>query len=381
VLGRLLDDAPEVLLLVDGAGETILGARGAVQDLLERTPASLAGQPLAILRPRQPPPRVIPLGPSLLEQPGQWAEVSVAGPDGAFRICAVWVAPRLEGGRGPILLRLADVTERFMLQRSLEEVQRQARALENDRNRERQANLELRRAGSLSIFAAGLSHELNNPLSAALANFSAAQSICRDVADTPGPELVEEMHQLMRDAALSLRRMEALVRRLRELEYAPRIQEMDAAEWLRQHADSDSFHLDAPQRLPVKSDPILLERLLNPLLDNARLASNGAPGIRVSLQAAGEEFRLSVADRGPGIPPDLAERVFDPFFTTRPPGQGLGMGLFLARHAAQQLGGNLSLEPRDGGGCVAVARLPMDSTPFGNKAGPAQYESFRTSSR
>lgn len=378
----LLDCSPEVILLVDPVRLVILGARGPTEPMLGRPAAELAGLPFQALRPALLPTHIAPLGPIHLSQPGQWSELAVAGPQQLARICSVWIAPLGAPGRDPVLVRLADVTERFELEQQLRQTQQRAQQRSTERARERLARQERRRADLLYIFAAGLSHELNNPLAAALANFVAAQDICRESAERPSPENAAEMHELMRDSQAALRRLEAVVKKLRQLEYTPRVQALDVAAWLRQLPDLAGVEIAAPPALPAHSDPILLERILVPLLDNARRALNGRPGIHLILENANDGFCIRVEDNGPGIAADLAERVFDPFFTTRPPGQGLGLGLFFARHAAEQLGGELTLTPRPGGSCVFTASLPRDSSAFANQTkAQSPYESLRTTSR
>jgi signal transduction histidine kinase len=81
----------------------------------------------------------------------------------------------------------------------------------------------------------------------------------------------------------------------------------------------------------------------------------------VHVSTAGNQARIEIDDSGDGIAPELAEQVFDPFFTTRPPGGGLGLGLFMARRAASLLGGELNHEPNPKGkGTRFVATMPHE---------------------
>ncbi|MEL7641177.1 MAG: ATP-binding protein [Solidesulfovibrio sp.] len=112
---------------------------------------------------------------------------------------------------------------------------------------------------------------------------------------------------------------------------------------------------------PVRLDAALVEELLTELLANALEAASGpaAPGgVTVRCHRLGAGLCLEVADKGPGLAEDIRPFVFDPFFTTK--AVGVGMGLPIARRAAEELGGSLTLEPRPGGGCLAVARLGDD---------------------
>ena len=106
---------------------------------------------------------------------------------------------------------------------------------------------------------------------------------------------------------------------------------------------------------------------LRGLVDNARQASPaGAP---VTLRVAAEGDRgahrlvFEIADRGAGISPDLLARVGEPFFTTKPAGQGMGLGIFLARAIVERLGGELSIRSTPGAGTTATLWLPVAGAP------------------
>jgi signal transduction histidine kinase len=127
--------------------------------------------------------------------------------------------------------------------------------------------------------------------------------------------------------------------------------------------------LDPPQDattepLIVMGDERLLRRAVRNLLENARRYGGGSVALsllpRTTPEGPRVEFR--VADRGPGVPADMRERIFEPFF--RLPGHaeregGVGLGLALVRQIAQRHGGHVQVEPRDGGGSVFVLTLPI----------------------
>jgi two-component system, sensor histidine kinase RegB len=103
---------------------------------------------------------------------------------------------------------------------------------------------------------------------------------------------------------------------------------------------------------------------LRGLVDNARQAS--PPGAPVSLRVAADDDRrrlvFEIADRGAGIAPELLARVGEPFFTTKPTGQGMGLGIFLARAIVERLGGELSIRSAPGAGTTATLWLPVAGT-------------------
>ena len=120
----------------------------------------------------------------------------------------------------------------------------------------------------------------------------------------------------------------------------------------------------APDELSVHTDPGMVRQILTNLVGNAvKFSERG--GIAVRLDRAGGEVCLEVADTGPGIPPELHDRVFEPFFqvdpsTTRRAG-GVGLGLALSREFARLLGGDLTLRSTAGEGSTFTLRLPADA--------------------
>ena len=99
----------------------------------------------------------------------------------------------------------------------------------------------------------------------------------------------------------------------------------------------------------------------------AKTYSRAPVRVRVATQGtAGEGARrlvFEIADRGAGIPPELVARVGEPFFTTKPAGQGMGLGVFLARAIVERLGGGFSIHSVPGAGTTATLWLPVMGRP------------------
>jgi signal transduction histidine kinase len=112
------------------------------------------------------------------------------------------------------------------------------------------------------------------------------------------------------------------------------------------------------RRPTISGDRQLLERALRNLLHNAVAASRetGARRVQVTVATGPHGVELTIADRGPGIPPELAERLFQPFSTGRP--DGVGLGLSLTHRILTLHGASLSLEPRSGGGTSVRVMFP-----------------------
>jgi signal transduction histidine kinase len=105
----------------------------------------------------------------------------------------------------------------------------------------------------------------------------------------------------------------------------------------------------------VLADPGQLRQVLLNLVRNAIEASSAGERVRLAWDAQGPTVAVTVEDEGPGIPFDQRERVFEPFYTTKP--DGAGLGLSIVRHLAEQNGGRVSIERSHGGGCRFAVRL------------------------
>ncbi|WP_406399118.1 DUF4118 domain-containing protein [Streptomyces sp. NBC_00879] len=121
-----------------------------------------------------------------------------------------------------------------------------------------------------------------------------------------------------------------------------------------------SVELDIPETLPmVAVDRGLLERAVANLVENAVKYSPDAMPVTVAASALGDRVEVRVADRGPGVPDDAKERIFEPFqrYGDAPRGAGVGLGLAVARGFVESMGGTLTAEDTPGGGMTMVLTL------------------------
>jgi signal transduction histidine kinase len=123
-----------------------------------------------------------------------------------------------------------------------------------------------------------------------------------------------------------------------------------------------TFELRAPTNVLVEADPERLRQVLLNLLDNAvKYAPDGGP-IEVEVHEHEGTVAIEVADRGIGIPPDAQSRVFEKFYRVDPDMRlgvgGSGLGLYISRELVREMGGELGVRPRSGGGSVFSVELP-----------------------
>ncbi len=237
------------------------------------------------------------------------------------------------------------------------------------------------RLNAMGELAAGIAHELNQPLTAVVANTAAAQRLLAD----EGVEALPQARGAMTQAAQQARRAGDVLARLRRLvepsggsagaQAVPLAALLEAALDLRQPeleraAVRASSRCDPPD-LRVAADPVALEQIVHNLIGNAAQALQQVPAAerRLELVAAAEGARgvLMVRDSGPGIAPEVVSRLFEPFFTTRE--GGLGLGLSLCETLAGDMGGRLSGGNATGGrGAVFRLELPRAGVAEGSDA-------------
>ena len=208
----------------------------------------------------------------------------------------------------------------------------------------------------------GIAHDFNNILGAMLGNLTLIEPAVRSDAD-----LHERWRRAMGAADRAARQVERLLAFSRRQRLAPEIVDVNAlVSGMLDLLESSLGHgVDlttelAPELPVVRVDPGQLENTLINLVINARDAMQGEGRISITTAYPGADaVEITVADTGCGIPPDLLDRVCEPFFTTKPSGKGSGLGLSMVYGFVRQSGGELRIESEPGRGTRVHITLPV----------------------
>jgi signal transduction histidine kinase len=243
------------------------------------------------------------------------------------------------------------------------------RQLAEVHSRQRMAELaRVVRFATAGELTASIAHEINQPLGAILTNAETADAIL----NSPSPD-ISELKDIVKDILQDDRRAGEVIRRMRSLlKKAPfEVKNVDLNDLVRETvgflstlAIGRKFELIsmiAPDALPIVGDPIQLQQVLLNLVVNGVDAMKDTPSddrtITVRTSRVENFAQLSVSDRGPGIPEDKLKEVFEPFFTSK--AEGMGMGLSIARTIIEAHNGLIWAKNRDHGGATLRIRLPL----------------------
>ncbi len=230
------------------------------------------------------------------------------------------------------------------------------------------------RLAEIGRIASGIAHEINNPL--AIIN-EVAGWIKAVVTDAEG--LNEEDREELETAA---KQIEEQTKRCRTITHqllgfvrdsTPEATELEVHELIRQTIDflkpelkykdiEIIYHFES-QSIRVRSDPKMLEQVFVNLLTNAIHAvqekKDTKGRIEISTSVRDNNYEISIKDNGIGISEEHKKKIFNLFFTTKPPGKGTGLGLAICQNIIKKLGGNISVESQLGVGTTFTIRMPL----------------------
>jgi C4-dicarboxylate-specific signal transduction histidine kinase len=242
--------------------------------------------------------------------------------------------------------------------------------------------LHAERLASLGRVAQGVAHELNTPLATirtlaadmreAIRSLGGDEALQSDLAESAAlirdetERLGRITHALLTGGTLPPLRLDLaapllpIVERARSLVFAG------------VRVGGPELHIgDSLHEMLVAVDPDRLLQVLVNLLQNAVDANRevGGRSVWISAEQVDSLVEIVVEDEGSGLQPEMQGRLFEPFATTKPPGEGTGLGLYASYMLVQTLGGDLTIENRDPCGVIARVRLPAGTSSLAKKAG------------
>jgi len=222
---------------------------------------------------------------------------------------------------------------------------------------------------AIGKLAAGVAHEVNNPLAIIDATAGWMGDVLRKEDTVNNPNL-KECEDCVRKIERQVERCRSVVHRL--LGFARRMnptREMTDVNGVlsetigflmhEAHQRDISIHTDYDPKLPrITTDPAQLQQVFLNIVNNAIDAIGKKGEINIRTSHSRNELRIEIGDDGPGIPKEILEKIFDPFFTTKDLGSGTGLGLSISHGIISQLGGTISAMSNDGGGAIFCISLP-----------------------
>ena len=238
----------------------------------------------------------------------------------------------------------------------------------SERDEAQQRALQSARLASIGEMAAGIGHEINNPLN----NILSLTKLMGRETDRPD-RLARDIEAVREEALRASETVRGILNFARQV--PPDFHPLEVEGWLaestrlvaeRARAAGVGIGVEAAPGLWVRGDRHLLQQALANLVDNAVAASPAGGAVEVTATGEGEdEVVVTVTDQGAGIEPERLDRVFDPFFTTKAVGEGSGLGLSVTLGIVEHHGGALEIRNNDAGGVTATIRLPRAESDHG----------------
>ena len=258
--------------------------------------------------------------------------------------------------------------------------------------------LQSEKLASIGQLAAGVAHEINNPISFVFSNFGTLQTYITDllrvlasyeqaerfIADADSLRriaslreqvdldfVVSDVRILMVESREGIERVRKIVADLKDFS---RVDSHQDWQWTNLHAGIDSTLNIVNNELKYKADvvkeygdipdveclPSQINQVIMNIVVNGAQAIQGPRGrITIRTGTDGDHVWIEIADTGCGIPPAIRSRIFDPFFTTKPIGTGTGLGLSLSYGIIQKHGGRIEVDSEEGVGTTFRIHLPV----------------------
>lgn len=219
------------------------------------------------------------------------------------------------------------------------------------------------RLASIVTLAAGAAHELGTPL--ATIAIASRELENRSLKLLKDPNVAEEARLIRTEVQRCSRILQQMSARGGEPvgESPTKVKVADFMEGLRSEFPPSERNvlqiLVAEEELEVTLPASATKQVLTALIKNAVDSSSDGQPISITAEIADPRVLFTVVDSGLGMSPETLNRLGEPFFTTKAPGKGMGLGIFLARVFTERLGGNLAFESEKGRGTKAILELPL----------------------
>jgi nitrogen fixation/metabolism regulation signal transduction histidine kinase len=228
--------------------------------------------------------------------------------------------------------------------------------------------LQAQRHAAWGEVARRLAHEIKNPLTPIqLSAERLEHRLAGKLAEPEAGMLARSTQTIVKQVAQLKGMVDAFTQYARSPEV--QVQPLDLNLLVREvlalyEAQKPAIALELAEDLqPVRGDPARLRQVIHNLLQNAEqaVADCSAPRIRVRTAVAGSAVLLTVEDNGPGFPPEILQRAFEPYVTTRP--KGTGLGLAIVKKIMEEHNGSIDIANAAGGGAAVTIGLPLAARP------------------
>lgn len=383
----LFNQASDAILTVDATG-AIAEVNQALEELSGYLKSEIAGRSIAVLCPQpeliaESKSRARPLSPELLERAGTYEDIALLRKDGFMRFVDLNVRQVSDGTHSFSLALVRDLTERRRMERELitkhSELKQAYVGLERKTAELQSMQETLVQSGKMAALgelAAGIAHELNQPLQAIRGFAQEIQEITLPWATQTDAKVAAGLGGALKEIVGGVDKMRAIIDYLRtftrkstegheQVDVHAVIEEslklLGAQLSARGIRITREFAKDLPT---VFANPVALEQVFINLATNARDAieatHRGSGEVRITTRAVEKFVEVRFADDGVGMNEKTKTKVFNPFFTTKEVGQGMGMGLSLSYGILNKIQGSLLVESELGKGAAFTVRLPKD---------------------
>lgn len=240
----------------------------------------------------------------------------------------------------------------------------------DERDKAVQSVCQSERLAAVGQMAAGIGHEINNPL---MNIMSLAKLVEESSEQYNDDEIKADLKTLQDEGARCARIVHGILKFARASEPSYEYFELgvlmnDTIHLLKHRADAALLTIDADieSGIEMQGDPNQLQQVFVNVLLNAIYASYPGGKIKVVVGMKGDKAFIDIGDQGKGIPEQEMSRVFNPFYSTKPEGQGTGLGLAVSYGIVNKHGGAITIESKEGEGTCVKVLLPLIAMPMEN---------------